>query len=167
MVPATSERIEHFNAAVSVLFALDDENSPNPIANSEFFFDIARDLDELCEEALEALAMNNSRTWEEVCDCVRQSVRLVGSIQDYANSGTLNLATLSTPENLEHLHMAAAILNCITHTITNDRNRATPSINEVDRERLVAELKAAINLLDKLHLILAHQQPINNLPWEL
>ena len=63
MAPATSERIEHFTKAVSVLFALDAENSPNPLANNEtFFFDIAVELDELCEEALKALEMNNSRT---------------------------------------------------------------------------------------------------------
>lgn len=55
MAPATSERIELFKKARSVLQSLNKETSPKDHAITETFFaDVEEELSELCQEALEA-----------------------------------------------------------------------------------------------------------------
>lgn len=155
MAPATSERIELFTKAVSVLNSLDNGTSSKDLALSQtFFYDVAEELDELCQEALEAPVIQSNDKWEELCGCVKQSIKLFATLQEQTKVGTFDLTALKTPENLEPLRQADVTLNIITHLIASEGNKATPRMS--GGEHLVFELKAAVNLLKSLHRLLAN-----------
>lgn len=156
MAQATSERIELFKKTVSVLSSLTNETSPKDIAISvSFFADVEEELSELCQETLKAPVIQKHDEWEELCECVRQSIKLFATLQEQANVGTFDLAVLKTPENIDLLHRANVTLAALTSSVDNDKNKAQPSMDAVEREHLVYELREAVNLLKRLHHILA------------
>ena len=86
MTPATSKRIEHFKTAVFVLSSLNKETSPkDPAITETFFADVEEELSELCQEAQEAPVLQKRDDWKELCDCVRQSIKLFATLQEQAN----------------------------------------------------------------------------------
>lgn len=154
MAPATSERIEKFKKAVSVLSSLNKGTSPKELdLTASLFANVEEELSELCQEALETPVIQRNDAWEKLCDCVKQSIKLFATLQEQANVGMFDLAVIKTPENLEQLRAADVTLNVITHLIKSDKTE--PSMNEGGREHLVFELKAAVNLLKSLHKLLA------------
>lgn len=156
MAPATSKRIELFKKARSVLQSLNKETSPKDLAITETFFaDVEEELSELCQEALEAPVLQKHDEWKELCDCVRQSIKLFATLQEQAKVGTFDLAALKTPVNINQVRRAHLTLNLITHLIDDDKNKAKPSMEAIEREHLVYELREAVNLLKSLHYILA------------
>lgn len=156
MAPATSKRIEHFKTAVSVLSSLTNETSPKDLAITETFFaDVEEELSELCQEALKAPVLQKRDDWKELCDCVRQSIKLFATLQEQAKVCTFDLAALKTPVNINQVRRAHLTLNLITHLIDDDKNKVKPSMDAVEREHLVYELREAVNLLKSLHYILA------------
>ena len=156
MAPATSERIELFKKARSVLQSLNKETSPKDHAITETFFaDVEEELSELCQEALEAPVLQKRDDWKELCDCVRQSIKLFATLQEQAKVCTFDLAALKTPVNINQVRRAHLTLNLITHLIDDDKNKVKPSMDAVEREHLVYELRKAVNLLKSLHYILA------------
>lgn len=156
MAPATSERIELFKKARSVLQSLNKETSPkDPAITETFFADVEEELSELCQEALETPVLQKRDDWKELCECVRQSIKLFATLQEQANVGTFDLAVLKTPENIDLLHRANVTLAALTSSVDNDKNKAQPSMDAVEREHLVYELREAVNLLKRLHHILA------------
>lgn len=156
MAPATSKRIEHFKTAVSVLSSLNKETSPKDPAIAETFFaDVEEELSELCQEALEAPVLQKRDDWKELCDCVRQSIKLFATLQEQAKVCTFDLAALKTPVNINQVRRAHLTLNLITHLIDDDKNKVKPCMDAVEREHLVYELREAVNLLKSLHYILA------------
>lgn len=156
MAQATSERIELFKKARSVLQSLNKETNPKDLAiSASFFADVEEELSELCQEALEAPVLQKHDEWKELCDCVRQSIKLFATLQEQANVGTFDLAALKTPINLNLLRRAHLTLAALTSLINDDKNKAKPSMEAVAREHLVDELNEAVNLLKSLHYILA------------
>lgn len=156
MAPATSERIELFKKARSVLQSLNKETSPkDPAVTETFFADVEEELSELCQEALEAPVLQKRDDWKELCDCVRQSIKLFATLQEQAKVCTFDLAALKTPVNINQVRRAHLTLNLITHLIDDDKNKVKPSMDAVEREHLVYELREAVNLLKSLHYILA------------
>ena len=156
MAQATSERIELFKKARSVLQSLNKETSPKDLAITETFFaNVEKELSELCQEALEAPVLQKRDDWKELCDCVRQSIKLFATLQEQAKVCTFDLAALKTPVNINQVRRAHLTLNLITHLIDDDKNKVKPSMDAVEREHLVYELREAVNLLKSLHYILA------------
>lgn len=156
MTPATSERIELFKKARSVLQSLNKETSPkDPAITETFFADVEEELSELCQEALEAPVLQKRDDWKELCDCVRQSIKLFATLQEQAKVCTFDLAALKTPVNTNQVRRAHLTLNLITHLIDDDKNKVKPSMDAVEREHLMYELREAVNLLKSLHYILA------------
>lgn len=156
MAPATSERIELFNKARSVLQSLNKETSPKDLAiSASFFADVEEELSELCQESLEAPIIQRNDKWEELCDCIKQSIKLFGKLQEQAKVGKFDLAALKTPVNLNQVRRADVTMLSITDVIKHDKDKAVPSMNEVEREHLVFELEAAVRVLKSLHKLLA------------
>lgn len=156
MAPATSKRIELFKKARSILQSLDKETSPKDLAiSASFFADVEEELSKLCQKALETPVIQKRDEWEELCECVRQSIKLFAMLQEQAKVGKFDLAVLKTPENIDLLHRANVTLAALTSSVDNDKNKAQPSMDAVEREHLVYELREAVNLLKHLHHILA------------
>lgn len=129
MAPATSERIELFKKARSVLQSLNKETSPKDLAITETFFaNVEKELSELCQEALEAPVLQKRDDWKELCDCVRQSIKLFATLQEQAKVCTFDLAALKTPVNINQVRRAHLTLNLITHLIDDDKNKVKPSV---------------------------------------
>lgn len=156
MAQATSERIELFKKTVSVLSSLTNETSPKDIAISvSFFADVEEELSELCQETLKAPVIQKHDEWEELCECVRQSIKLFATLQEQANVGTFDLAALKTPVNINQVRRAYLTLAALTSSVDNDKNKAQPSMEAIEREHLVYELEAAVKVLKRLHTLLA------------
>lgn len=156
MAPATSKRIELFKKARSILQSLDKETSPKDLAiSASFFADVEEELSKLCQKALETPVIQKRDEWKELCDCVRQSIKLFAMLQEQAKVGKFDLAALKTPVNLNLLRRAHLTLRLITHLVDDDKDKAVPSMDAVEREHLVFELEEAVRVLKSLHHILA------------
>lgn len=156
MAPATSKRIELFKKARSILQSLDKETSPKDLAiSASFFADVEEELSKLCQKALETPVIQKRDEWEELCECVRQSIKLFAMLQEQAKVGKFDLAALKTPVNLNLLRRAHLTLRLITHLVDDDKDKAVPSMDAVEREHLVFELEEAVRVLKSLHHILA------------
>lgn len=139
-----------------MLSSLTNETNPKDLAITETFFaNVDKELSELCQETLKAPVIQKHDEWEELCECVRQSIKLFATLQEQANVGTFDLAVLKTPENIDLLHRANVTLAALTSSVDNDKNKAQPSMDAVEREHLVFELEEAVRVLKSLHHILA------------